>query len=294
MKKVTTTTASLLGSSSALGINWMYDRPYLENYLTDKNPLFLPIDHDAYAASKNGYDVYPNHQVGDVDFMGEMVYLLHQYLEHEPKKDVLTFRQKLYDFFGPQGTYDGYVEAYGKELVKTMNEEKTPIAHTDYLDSQLIGPALFLAVYDHPKSVNKVADSLHYAKVLTSYSGVNYFNNMLYNIFKELEAGKDKLAVLEDNIQYAPKKYQLMLKKAVTEMDLESFLEKYAGIACDLKQSFPLIYYIVAHTNSWEEALQLNASLGGASSARGMFISAIFNLIDDIPDSYLKKLNYKI
>lgn len=298
MKKVSTLQAALLGSSSALGINWIYDRPFLKTYLEDKNPIFLPIDHEAYRQVENGFDVYPNHKVGDLDFMGECLYLLHMHLEYGKDKRTLGFRESVFEYLKPNGNYDGYIEKYGKELIQAVINERQkdlePQVHTEYEDTQLIGPAIFLGVYDNPKSVNKVADSLNYAKVFTSYSGVNYFNNLLNNLFTDLEHGKEKNQALKDNIKFAPKKYQKLLEKAVSDINLEDLLASYAGVACDLKQSFPMVYYIVANSNNWEEALQFNASLGGASSARGMFVSAIFSLIDDIPDEYLNKLNYRV
>jgi hypothetical protein len=40
--------------------------------------------------------------------------------------------------------------------------------------------------------------------------------------------------------------------------------------------------------------MELNATLGGASSARGIFISALLSRIYDIPQEYKDKLYYKV
>ena len=57
MSKVKMVKAALLGSSSALGLNWIYDKKLLSNY-AEKNPvLFIPIDHKLYKKAKTGFDV---------------------------------------------------------------------------------------------------------------------------------------------------------------------------------------------------------------------------------------------
>ena len=61
-----------------------------------------------------------------------------------------------------------------------------------------------------------------------------------------------------------------------------------------MEQSIPLIFYIVAHFDQWEDALRENVILGGASAARGIFISAIMNHISGIPDKYVDLLRHTV
>jgi ADP-ribosylglycohydrolase len=70
-------------------------------------------------------------------------------------------------------------------------------------------------------------------------------------------------------------------------------LKNHAGIACYLPQSIPLIFYILVHSNGFEEAIQFNARLGGASADRGLLLGAILSKIYEIPQSWIEKLNSK-
>jgi hypothetical protein len=285
--------AALLGSASALGLNWIYDRKLLDRFAEDNETIFIPIQHELYKEAKNGFDVYPNHKLGDLDFMGEVLWLFNQFLHNSKKHTAELWQETFYNYFKEDGPYDGYIEAYGKDLLKRLNDNESTSVHTEFEDKQLIGPLFILAMYSYHNSINKVQDALDYAKVLTSYSGVNYFSDLLYYLIKDLENGVAKKDALKRNINYAPKSYQESLKKALELDDINEFISSYSGIACGLEQSFPLIYYIVAHSNNWEEALRLNATLGGASSARGIFISYLLNIVDGINVKYEKNLNKK-
>ena len=50
----------------------------------------------------------------------------------------------------------------------------------------------------------------------------------------------------------------------------------------------------MAHYDTWEDALRENVILGGASSARGIFISAIFNKIQGINPEFEDLLKHKL
>ena len=298
MAKTNMIHASLLGASSALGYNWIYDTRFLKEYTEGKEVLFQPVDHKAYKLAKAAFDVYPSVGVGDFDFMGEVLYLLHMFLKNGKDLTPISWRDTIYNAYKEDSKYDGYIEHYGVDLIEKVVSSslhmQIPSVYTDYIDKQLIGPALLLAIYENDKFANKVDETLKYSKVLTAYSGVEYFVNLLNNLFNDLNNGVAKFTALKGNIKYAPTEYQEALENSLTATDQNSFIKEYSGVACGLDQSFPLIYYIVNHTNTWEEALRLNAVLGGASCARGIFLSAIFNILDEVPDKYIDKLNKKI
>lgn len=297
MSKLKMVDAALLGSSSALGLNWIYDKELLEEYSKDNEVLFIPIDHELYKKAKTGFDVYPKSQVGDLDFMGEILRLFHSFLNDKIDISPSNFRKVVYNYIKQDGVYDAYIESYGNDLIKKYEDEqynyKEQQIYTDYEDKQLIGLALFTAIYENPKFTDKVSDSLKYAKVFTSYKEIEDFTNLLNHLFDDLKNGVEKEDALLNSIQYAPFDFQEQLKHSLHKVDSHYFIDKFAGVACDISQAIPLIYHIVAHNNSWEDALTQNAILGGASSARGILISAIFNIIDIIPIRYQDKLNTK-
>ena len=298
MSTISIERAALLGSASALGLNWIYDKALLQTHKQEGHPMiFESIDHDLYKQASTSYDVYPNHRLGDVDFMGEVFYLFFMFLEYEKDIDLKRWRKVFYEYFREDYEYDGYIESYGKAFLQQYEAEKhgQPIQlHTSHVDKQLIGLLFLLGTYSQTKLINKEADALNYAKTLTAYSGINDLTAMLHKLLVLLDGGYDKMAALKDVIMLAPKEYRLALQKALTPIDMDTFIKEYSGIACGLDQSLPLIVYIIAHTNTWKEAMVLNATLGGASSARGIFISAIVSRYADIPAQYHHMLNYQI
>lgn len=295
MSKVTMIKAGLLGSSSSLGLNWIYDKELLIEYSKTHKVLFTSIDHELYKKAKNGFDVYPNTLVGDLDFMGEILRLFSDFLEKSKDISAHKWRTIVYNHIKTDGPYNAYIEKYGKVLILKYEDEVKnnfePNVYTDYEDNQLIGLAMFTAIYENNRFDNKIENSLNYAKIFTNYLPIRKFTELLFNLFNDLKNGVDKQKSLVQNIKYAPESYQENLKHSLHEVDSYFFIKNFSGVACELAQSFPLIYHIVAHNNTWEEALKHNAILGGASSARGILISSIFNIIEGIPDKYQNKLN---
>lgn len=299
MNKPSIIKAALLGSASALGLNWIYNRRVLNQHRDEGNPMiFEAIDHELYERAKKAYDVYPDHKVGDLDFMGEVLYLFHMFLAYEEDHSIARWREVFYEYFREDYEYNGYVESYGKEFLKRYKEESDhasdDVLHTDFVDKQLIGPLFILATYESDKSINKVADALSYVKTLTAYQGANDLNQMLNELLEQLDNGVDKHDALANVIDRAPEEYQEALRASLTDISLDKLIMNHAGIACNLDHTLPVIFHIVAHHDTWVDALVTNAAIGGASSARGIYISAILSRVVDIPAEYLDKLNYNI
>ncbi len=297
MKKVSLMKASLLGSASALGYNWIYDRKYLLEKSKGNDLLFKPIDHNAYKEAKKSFDVYPDFKLGDVDFMGETLFLFHKFITTVSNHTPLGWRKTMYNHIHKSGIYEGYIESFGKDLLSQIKDEDAnetePNIYTDHIDKQLVGPVLLLASYDNLGVTDKVKETLEFSKVLTGYSNTENFLEMLNYVLTNITT-ENKITVLKDSLKYAPKEYLTSLKKAISMTDINEFIKKHAGVACGLEQSFPLIYFIVAQFETWEDALRENVILGGASCARGIFISAIFNLMDGINPNYENLLLHKV
>ena len=299
MKQTNIHKAALLGSASALGLNWIYDRDLLKQHQLEGHPMiFEEIDHELYKSSEKSYDVYPEHQVGDLDFMGEVYYLTYMFLTYEEDKSLRRYREVLYEYFREDYEYNGYVESYGKDFLAKYKAEldgtKEVAEHTDYVDKQMIGLLYILTVYEDDNIINKELTAQEFAKVLTAYSKVDDLTRALYYLLVLLDQGlpfKEAALQLEE---YLPVLYRKDVLIALTDIDLETFLKKHSGVACGINHALPLIFYILAHTNTWEEAMVLNATLGGASSARGIFLSAIASRYLEIPGKYLKLLQYNL
>ncbi len=288
MKRNSLLQSALVGSASALGYNWIYDRDLLNKIKDERTMLFAPIDHELYEKADNAFDVYPNHEVGDIDFMAEMMLVLYRYLNDTEIPTPKGYFEAVYDHIKDDGPYDAYIEGYGKDLIKRYeNGDKT--LPTPYIDKQLIGPAIYLVIHEQFDD-DRIKTGLRYANVFTSYKHTKHFMLLLKQLLTDLDNGVALEDSLRQNIKNAPKSYQEALTKALTDIDVETFIDEYSGVACGLSQAFPLIYYILSHNDSTEDALRQNVVLGGASCARGIFISAIMSKIDPLKEEYKNTL----
>jgi hypothetical protein len=299
MKRTSIDKAALLGSASALGLNWIYDKELLRQHKQEGHPMiFEAIDHDLYARAKNAYDVYPDHQVGDLDFLGEVYYVTHMFLHYEKNHSLERYREVLFEYFREDYEYNGYVESYGKDFLKRYREEqegKRDVAlHTDHIDKQMVGLVFLFAVYEHDFLLNKEAAALDFARVLTAYPPINELTQSLYYLLTLLDDGVPLRQALPQLDPYLPDSYRDDILASLKDIDLDPFVQQHAGIACGIEHALPLVFYILLNTTTWEEAMVLNATLGGASSARGMFVSAIASRYLEIPKQYLDQLNYHI
>lgn len=299
MNKTTIHKAALLGSASALAYHWIYDPIKLFERRDSGHPMiFEDIDHDFYKEAKNTYDVYPFHQAGDLDFMGELLYITKRFLDTEQDISLKHYRKMVYDYFNEDSPYNGWIEAYVKDFLTRYKEEldgnKKPQEHTAYVDKQLVGLIYILAVWETDSINDKIATAVDFAKTLTSFENIEPLTTFLFHLLNKLEAGIPLEKALLDCSNDIPEVYRKAILKSSEDIEIVTFAKEYAGIACGLDQALPLIFYILQHTSSWEEAMVLNATIGGASANRGIFISAIASRYYDIPKQYQSKLNYSI
>ncbi|AIO19365.1 ADP-ribosylglycohydrolase [Candidatus Izimaplasma bacterium HR1] len=290
--------AALLGSASALGLNWIYDREILKKESKKGSMIFRTIDHDLYSKSEKSFDVYPNHQLGQLDFMGEVLYLYHMFYEYEKADTIERWQEYLYEYFRKENEYDGYLESYGKDFLYRFKEaienKEKQLEETTYIDKQLGGLVFLLELYENDHSIDKIGEAVKYSKTLTAYTNISSLTVMLNELIKKLDYGIKKDDALEDVIELAPEVYKNSLNAAVTIENTDVFVDNYAGVACEIGLSLPLIFHIIKKSSSWKEAMEMNATLGGASCARGIYISAILSRIYEIPEKYKILLFYKI
>ncbi len=283
--------SSLVANSASLGLNWIYNMPYLKRITKDKDPVFWEIDKEIYDKSKKGYLAYPNHKIGDLSFQGDLLlYLykkLHAHHDYSPK----LWRSDVYEFIKPGGVYEGWVESYGLDLVvKVLAErmyKKDMHLETSYNDDQLVGFIPFLAF----KALHlDMKLSLDFVKVLSK----NEDYEKLYEMFDVIYEGAEDIDSLKkavkDAIHLAPLKFHDDLENAINMDDTDQFIIKYSGTACHISHSVPLIIHLLFHAESYEEVIRMNTIIGGASSDRGLLLGAILGKVSKVPNEWMKKM----
>lgn len=283
--------APLVANSASLGLNWIYNMPYLKRITKDKDPVFWQIDPEIYEKSRKGYLAYPNHQIGDLSFQGSLLLLLYTHLQENSDYSPEQWRKDVYDYIKPGGKYEGWVETYGLDLVfKVLDEsmnKKDSVLETDYDDDQLVGFIPYLAFKTLHLDFKK---SLQFVNVLSSNQ--DYKN--LYDMFDLiLEGSADKVSMkksIKNAIPIAPEKYHHDLEKAITIEDTDKFIIEYSGTACHINHSVPLIVHLLYNGSSYEDVVRKNTIIGGASSDRGLMLGFIMNKISKVPSEWVEVL----
>src|SRR5690606_2718189 len=112
------------------------------------------------------------------------------------------------------------------------------------------------------------------AKLFTNKNEYLEFYKMFDYIFDEIQK-RDLIYVLKDAVKLAPIAYTNKLAHAIEMDDTFDFIKNYAGISCHIQYSIPLVIHLLAHSNSYEELIDWNTKIGGASSDRGLLLGAI-------------------
>ncbi len=283
--------ASLIANSASLGLNWIYNMPYLKRITKDKDPVFWPIDPVVYEKSRKGYLAYPNHQVGDLSFQGNLLLLLYKKLlsnhDYSPKE----WKNDLYDYIKPGGEYEGWVETYGLDLVvKVLAEKmfkKDSVLETSYDDDQLVGFVPYLAFKALHLDLNHAIEFVKILSVNQDYQRLYDMIDVIYEGSTDIEAMRKSI---KDAIHLAPEKYHRDLEKAITMEDTDKFIIEYSGTACHINHSIPLIINLLYFGNSYEEVIRKNTVIGGASSDRGLLLGCIMSKVSKIPEEWRKTL----
>lgn len=283
--------SSLVANSASLGLNWIYNMPYLKRITAEKDPVFWPVDKEVYDKSRKGYLAYPNHKVGDISFQGDLLLLLYKKLLENHDYTPELWRDDVYEFIKPGGLYEGWVETYGLDLVLKILAEKLAKKHvkveTGYNDDQLVGFIPYLAFKALHLDLDKAKD---FVSVLSSNKDYIKFFEMFDVIYESAEDFKSLRKAIRDAIHLAPEKYHDDLEKAITVEETDQFIIKHSGTACHINHSVPLIIHLLYFGESYESVVRKNTVIGGASSDRGLLLGAILGKISKVPDEWIELL----
>lgn len=281
---------ALVANAASLGVHWIYNTAYLNRLSEQQDLLFQKQSKRIYEEGQPSYYVYPKAEVGDHTLQGMFLIWLYEALNNHPELSKDSYEQLIFEALKPGGFYEGYVESYAKRLIikKLSLDLNIPFLEDQLVDHHLVGFMPYLACRALGISSNKAWEL---AQAFTTLDDYPKFYHMFDYIFEKIQS-KPLSVVLKDAIPFAPENYQNALNQALVMTDVDVFIKKYAGIACYLPHSIPLIFYILAHSNGFEEAIQFNARLGGASSDRGLLLGAILSKIYEIPQSWIEKTKF--
>lgn len=281
----------LVANAASLGFHWVYNPDYLENLAKKQSLLFQLPNLEQYNEAGKSYFSYPHAKIGDFTSQGMLTVWLYEALKKNLDFNKQDYENLVYSKVRPGGDYQGYVESYSKMLVvnKLNADLGLGFEQLDINDDHLVGFIPYLVCKELELS-NEKAWSL--AQLFTNKPEYQSF----YHVFDHILSGigkKSLINLLKESIAYAPLQYQNKLSFALEMTDTRNFIKQFAGISCHIPYSLPLIFHILAFSKSFEDGIEWNTRIGGASSDRGLLLGAILSKVYPIPNEWIKKINVK-
>lgn len=282
--------ASLVGNAASLGFNWVYNMPYLSELNKTQSLVFQPIDKQHYDAAKRAFFGYPHAKAGDLSFQGDVTLWLYEALKKNADFSREAYLEMVYEAIKPGGQYVGYVESYGRDLVfnRLVETLKLDVPKQIINDDQMVGFAPYIATTALGLSKEKAWDL---AQAFTSHTLYEPLF-ALFDLLREEASVKPFNTVLHEQLQVVPSELKEKVSLALQESDTLT-LTNTINTACHIDHAVPLVFHILAHTASYQEAIELNTRIGGASCDRGLLIGVLYGAQANIPMSWAEALRRK-
>jgi hypothetical protein len=282
-------THGIIGNAAAMGLNWVYNMPYLERLAKEQSLLFQPVDPEKYKRAGKAYFAYPHAKVGDISVQGEIARWLDAAIVQSPELSREQYQELLFEQFKPGGDYVGYVESYGKQLVinKLSEQVKAPLPNLQYNDDQMVGLVPYWVCKSNGLSTERAWD------LAQAFTSILEFKDV-YEMMDELLVLIPKVGMrqaIKQAASLAPISMKIAIQKAMDLTNTLEFITNHSGTACHIPHAIPLILHILYHTTSFTEALEKNTVIGGASCDRGFSIGALAGLAYDVPSEFLSMIS---
>ncbi len=282
---------ALLGNAATLGIHWIYNAEYLAKLAKKESLFFRKQDPKMYQEAQPSYYAYPAAEIGDVTSQGMFLFWLLEALKQNPNLTKDAYGQLIYGHIKPGGDYHGYIETYGHRLIiNQLNASmklSLPVVPLD--DDHLIGFIPYMAT-KHLGLSNAKAWEL--AQLFTTKEEYP----QAYEMFDAILSGLSKHRLpdaVKAALAFAPKRYAVQLRKAIEMNDTAAFVKDYAGTACAINQSIPIIIHLLYHSQNLQDAWLRNALISGAIAERAMLLTMIMGMVDAPTKPMLARLSKK-
>lgn len=271
---------ALTGNTSAMAFNWIYNPAYLTALSKKQSLLFQPVLKEHYEKSEKSYFAYPHATVGSVSYQGEILKWLIGALKDNPDLSAEDYLNIVFEQSKPGGDYQGFVETYTRSLIinRLAKMQRLELEPVEINDDNLVGFIPYIAVKTLGLPPKKAIELTRAFSTLEDYETFFYiFDEILEGL--ENKSFKD---VIKDAVSKVPSSLKDRFDKALTE-STDAFIKNTVNTACHYPDAVPLLFHILYHTDSFEAALDLNASLGGASCDRGTLIGFFYSVNGTIP-----------
>lgn len=286
---------ALVGDAAALGLHWIYDTERTcEVAERHGSAAFVPIVQVNYDGVTSYY-VHEKRGDGAMSMYGETLRgAIQSMIKTKGVFDVATYQQDYFALFGPDGTYDGYMDHATKGTIKNIEAGKLDPSGVDDDEHPAITrlPAIVVANQNAKTLPEEVEASIQVTNVQKDSSE---YGLVFALVLKDVLDGNDLIETLEKQAEQAPERIKQSLLDALETDETDSVAySDVTGSACHLPMSVPLSFHILKHTNSYEDAIEENIKAGGDNCGRSIMLGAILGAMygrDGIPEEWVQKTN---
>jgi hypothetical protein len=279
---------ALAANAATLGVHWIYDHQWLKNQAKTQSLLFKVQSKTDYEEANPSYFAYPNSHLGNVTVQGEMILWLYQAMKQNPTFSVIDYGHLVFNQFRPGGDYRGYVESYAKKHVVSMLSKELNLTVEPYPrnDDHLVGFVPYIVCKELGLSNEKAFELTQlYSNDRSYYDFFKLFDHILNHLHLGLKQA------VESSLPLSPALYQEALKQAFLMTDTERFIETYAGRACAIRMSIPVVIHLLSHHQNFDDTIQANILIGGAIADRAMLLGMIYHQVEPLKAIYLDKVS---
>ncbi|MEO9460468.1 MAG: ADP-ribosylglycohydrolase family protein [Lentilitoribacter sp.] len=281
---------ALIADASALGVHWIYDVDRVAKIAKANggSASFVPVDEANYENTK-GYFAHPLRAPGANTQYGEVTHLaVDCLLGNHGKFDLEDYKKRFAGHFGPGGTYIGYIDHATRGTLENIAAENEETGTDDVQMPALVAlPAIIALDPSNAANATRVTNDNP-----ISNNAVKVFKGLLTSVLNgaELDEALSEAALIGEE------ELSELLQNAInTDVTDSIAYGGETGRACYLKSALPLGFHILKHTNSFEEAIEMNNQCAGDNAGRSIFIGAVagayYNGVTErgIPQKWVEK-----
>ena len=270
---------ALIADAAALGLHWLYDPERIAGIEKSKGLVFLmpdPLDYNGVS----GYFAHSGKIPGDSSGYRETSLLMLRHLARHGRFDRVSYQTEYRSFFGPGGSYQGYVDSPTRQTLQTL----LPLKMEEFPQQSGADDDQFAALSSLPAVVathngTSEALSLQIERIvrITNHNddavlAARYAGCVLWYILQ----GQTIHQALSNALSQTGGKLLPRIEQALQTPALNSAdAAKSFGSSCHVQEGLPLIVHIVRHASDYRSAVQENIRIGGDSCGRSIMLGAI-------------------
>ena len=266
---------ALIADAASLGVHWLYDPDRIAEIAKAQNgrTVFTPVDAANYADTK-GYFAHAARKNGQQTQYGEVLHLAMTVIDRDSGFDEGAYQTAFAAHFGAGGSYHGYIDRPTRGALANIDAQTVPTGiDDDQLPAIATLPAILARYFGsadldaHRQSAMRVTNV---NDVAAQYSAV------CADVLTRVLSGETLPEALNAAASAAHTDIRSDLTQALTTDEANSTV--YAGQvgrACHLPTAGPVMFHILARSNSYAEAVERNNLAGGDSAGRSLFLGAV-------------------